>query len=178
MPKGNRMDILSSIISFLIYLLVAVPVCLVLHEFGHAIMILLLTKQKVTFQFGVRGPKQDIHWGRLTILLYIEPSTMLGARYYYENYAALSRRQVFWITVGGPLASLFFTILCGALWCGANRVDPWRGLALINFINFLYTSIPGHYPKWQGVQGGIPNDALQLVNLFRQAKDKNGGSRR
>jgi hypothetical protein len=171
MPKGNPMEILSDIISFLLYLLVAWPLCFVLHEVGHAIMFLLLTKQKVTFQFGAQGTKREIHWGRLTIHLYLEPSALLGARYFHEDYAALSRNQIVWITLGGPLASLLATILCGALWLATNNVDPWRGLTIINFVTVLNTSIPGYYAKWQGIQGGIPNDGLQMVQLFQKAQE-------
>ena len=163
------MDAISEIISILLWLLIGVPVCLALHEFGHASMILLLTKQKVTFQFGVRGTIQEIHIGRLTILLYIESGTFLGCRYYLEDYAALSKQQVFWITVGGPIASLLLTILCGVLWLATNRIDPWRGLAVLNLVAFLWSSIPGHYAKWMGVQGGTPNDGLQVVQLFQRA---------
>jgi hypothetical protein len=57
------MDTLSEIISILLWLLIGVPVGLALHEFGHAIMILLLTKQKVTFQFGAQGTKKEIQAG-------------------------------------------------------------------------------------------------------------------
>jgi hypothetical protein len=172
------MDTLSEIISALLWLLIGVPISLALHEFGHAIMILLITKQKVTFQFGAQGTKKEIHLGRLAILVYVEPSAPFGCRYNLENYAALSTQQVFWITVGGPIASLLLTILCGVLWLTTNRIDPWRGLVILNLVNFLYSSIPGHYAKWQGVQGGFPNDGLQVVQLFQRVKDKNGDSPR
>ncbi len=164
------MEGLSFIITFLIYLLVGVPVCLMLHELGHACMILLLTQQKVTFQFGVRGTKREFRLGRLTILLYFEPSTFLGSRYYLENRAALARYQDFWITIGGPLSSLLFTVLCGVLWWALDGGDPWEGLTLINLANFLWASIPQNYPEWQGAQAGIPNDALQLIQLQRSSR--------
>jgi hypothetical protein len=164
------MEILSSIISFLFYLLVAYPLCLVLHELGHASMILLLTKQKVTFQFGVRGAKREIRLGRLTILVYFEPSALFFCRYRLENKAELTKAQDIGVTLGGPLSSLFFTIVCGVLWWASNGADPWIGFTILNLFNFLNTIIPYHYPKWQGVQAGIPSDGLQLVQLLRQSK--------
>jgi hypothetical protein len=172
-------DILSDIISLLIWVLVGWPFCLMLHESGHASMILLLTKQKVTFQFGVRGTKREFQWGRLSILMYFELSALFFCRYRLENKANLSRFQDFWITVGGPLASLLFTILFGALWLGLNTVDPWRGLAIFNLVSFLSSIIPRYNDRWQGVAAGIPNDGLQLVQLIQQVnEDKNGGSHR
>jgi hypothetical protein len=163
------MEPLINLISFLILLLWAWPVCLVLHETGHAGLLLLLTRQKVTIQFGVRGPKREIQWSRLTIRLYIEPGAFLGARFFYENYAALSRKQIIWSILGGPLASLLLAILCAAMWLPSNTIDPWRGLAIINLIGFLNSSLPRYYDPWQGIQGGIPNDGLQLVQLMRRA---------
>ncbi|MFN8444991.1 MAG: hypothetical protein U0175_29665 [Caldilineaceae bacterium] len=160
------MDTLSQIISILLWLFIGFPVCLVLHEMGHALMILLLTKQRVTFQFGVRGTQREIRLGRLTIHFYFEPGTFLGCRYHLEDVAALSKRQIFWITVGGPLASLLLAILCSVLWFTTNNIDTWRGLVVINLIAFLYSSIPGYYAKWMGAQAGIANDGLQVVQLF------------
>ncbi len=171
------MDTLSEIISIMLWLLIGVPVCLVLHESGHAIMILLLTKQKVTFQFGAQGTKWEIHLGRLTILLYFEAGTFLGCRYHLEDDAALSRQQDFWITVGGPIASLLLSILFGALWFTTKMIDPWRGLVVLNLVALLFSSIPGHYARWMGVQGGLPNDGLQLLRLFQRRQAGDGASR-
>lgn len=160
---------LSSIISFLLYLLIAVPVCLVLHELGHASMILLVTQQKVTFQFGVRGPKREFRWQRFTLLIYFEATTFLGARYSLDHREELTRGQDLWITLGGPLASLFFTFLCSIFWWLTSSVDPWRGLTIINLINFLWTIVPQNYPEWQGAQAGIPNDGRQIIQLLRSS---------
>jgi hypothetical protein len=40
-------------------------------------------------------------------------------------------------------------------------------LTIINLIIVVKTSIPRIYPEWQGAQGGIPSDGLQLVQLVR-----------
>jgi hypothetical protein len=168
------METLSFIVHFLFYLLLISPVCLVFHELGHALMILLLTKQKVLFQFGAKGTKSEIRWGRLTVFAYYEPSAILGARYFLEDYAALSVPQVFWITLGGPLASLLLTILCGTLWLTTSAPDPWRALTIFSLIALLNTVLPRRYDKWQGIQGGLPNDALQLMHIFQRKKARNG----
>jgi hypothetical protein len=164
------MEIFYFVIKFLIYLLVASPICMVLHELGHASMILALTKQKVSFQMGVRGLKREFLLGRITILIYFEPSALFFCRYRLENKADLTWYQDFGITIGGPLTSLIFTIVCLILWWVSNGADPWTGLTIINFLNFLNTSIPAYYPKWQGIQGGIPTDGLQLVQLLKQSR--------
>lgn len=161
------MELLSFLLTFLVYLLIASPVCLVLHELGHAAMILLLTRQNVAFQFGVRGARREIHIGRLSVTLYSDLTALFFCRYHLENKAALSRRQDFWITIAGPLMSLVFSIVFAVLWLRSNGSDPWAGLAIFNAFNFLNTAIPRENPQWQGAQAGIPNDGLQLVNLFK-----------
>lgn len=167
------METLSFVISFFVYLLFVFPICVVVHEFGHAVMILFLTKQKVIFQFGAQGVKREIQLRRITILLYFEPSALFFCRYRLENKLELSRSQDFGITVGGPLASLIFATTSGALWWISNIEDPWKGLAMINLFIFLNTIIPMQNPQWQGVQAGIPNDGLQLLQLFRQSRSVN-----
>ena len=165
------MKIPDFVISVLLYVLIAEPVCLLLHELGHATMALALTRQAITFQFGTRGPRRDFHLGRLTLRVYFEPAMFLGSRYYIDR-SEMTRSQVFWTLSGGPLASLGFTLLCGGLWWATDGADPWVGLTVINLGNFLWTSIPWHYPKWQGAQAGIPNDALQLLYHLQQGREK------
>ncbi len=166
------MEALSFILCLAFYLLVACPFSLAWHELGHASMILLLTKQKVTFQFGVRGAPREIHLGRLSLLLYLEPGALFFCRYHLEDRTSLSWRQDFWITIAGPLCSLIFTLLFGALWLASGGVDPWTGLAVINLINLLNSGIPQRDPVWQGAQAGIPNDGLQLLQLIQGAKER------
>jgi hypothetical protein len=166
------MDTLVWVITSLLYLLVGWPLSLLLHELGHAVMILLFTRQKVVFQFGMRGKTWETHWGRLGVRLYFDASLPFFSRYFVEDYAALSTGQVFWMTLGGPLASLIFTLLFGAAWLATQADDPWRGLAFINLISLLNSSLPRNYEDWQGVQGGIPNDALQLIHLFQKSNTK------
>jgi hypothetical protein len=162
------MDTIFFVMRFLMYMFIASPVCLLLHELGHASMILLLTEQKVTFQFGEQGVKREFENGRLKIILNVELSALFFCRYLLEDKSKLSRYQDFWISIGGPLSSLLFTFISGILWLTSNGSDPWTGLALINFISLLNTSLPRHYPKWQGVQGGLPSDGLQLMQLLRK----------
>jgi hypothetical protein len=164
------MENLNFLLTFLFYVLVASPICLVLHELGHAVMLLLLTKQKVMFQFGVRGTRREMRLGRVTVLLYFEPSALFFSRYFPENKAALTRGQDVAITLGGPLVSLSSTVAFGLLWQASGGGDPWTGLTIISLVNFLNSSIPRSYPAWQGAQAGIPNDGMQLMELLGRSR--------
>ena len=166
------MGILADIVSFVIYLLIGAPACLVLHELGHAVMILLLTKQRAVFQFGAQGRRREITMGRLSAVLYVEPSALFFCRYRLEDKRELTRNQDLWITLGGPLSSLLFTVLFGLFWRqSTNGADPWEGLTIINLFNLLVAGIPGHYPRWLTGQGGIANDGLQVVELLGQPRE-------
>ena len=162
------MDSVSFLLTFLIYVFVASPLCLLLHEMGHAVMILLLTRQRATFQFGVSGARRNIRLGRITASVYFEPSALFFCRYRLEE-GALTRSQSLGITLGGPLASLVSGLLFGLLWMTAGG-DPWTGLTIISLINLLNSSIPRPYPAWQGAQAGLPNDGMQLVRLFQASR--------
>ncbi len=165
------MDALMFILTFLVYLLIVVPICTALHEAGHASMILLLTKQKVTFQFGARGSKWELHWRRLAVDVHFVDLLGLGfCRYHLEDKARLSPRQDLWITLAGPLASLFVALVCGILYWTSNGADPWMGFTAINLAIFLNASIPWVYPQWQGVQAGVPSDGRQVMDLIQRLK--------
>jgi hypothetical protein len=153
----------------LFYLLVVAPICTMLHEMRHAGMILLLTRQKVTFQFGARGTKWEIRLGRLTIIFYLEPGLSFCI-YRLENKAGLSLYQDLWITLGGPLASLLFTILFGSFYWRSGGADLWMWSTVINLFNFLNTCLPWRYPKWQGIQAGLPSDGRQVVELLKNSR--------
>jgi hypothetical protein len=164
------MDSLLFILKFLLYLLVAAPLCTAFHEAGHAAMILLLTRQKATFQFGALGKRLEFHWGRLTVIVYLEPIGMSFCVYRLEDYAGLSFKQKLWMTLGGPIASLLGAILCVILNQASNGADPWTVLFLIFLLQFLNTSIPWNYARWQGVMAGRASDGRQVVELYRGAR--------
>jgi len=162
------MEMLSSIVSFILYLCIGAPFCLVLHELGHAAMILLLTEQRSTFQFGTRGGRREFSLGRLTAVLYADPHALFFCRYRLERTGPLTKMQDFWITLGGPLSSMFFTVLFGLIWWRAGvDGDPWSGLTMINLFNLLIAGVPGYYPQLLAGEGGIANDGLQLIRLLR-----------
>lgn len=161
------MEVLSFAIRLFFYLFIAVPLCTVAHELGHAAGILLLTRQSVIFQFGIHGRMREIRLGRLTLRLQPDLSALLFCRYYLHDWQALTRTQAMIIIAGGPLVTLLLAMVSGVLWAFGPGGDPWSGLTLINLISLTNTAIPHFYPAWQGAQAGLPNDALALVRLVK-----------
>ena len=161
------MEVVSFIISFLLYLLVAAPVCLVLHELGHAAMILALTRQRAVFRFGGQGKGHELRLGRITAVIHREIHALFFCSYRLQDKNALTWNQDLWITLGGPLSSLLFTLLFAAIWWRTATSDPWSALTWINLFNFIISGVPGYYPKVFAARGEIANDGLQIVRLVR-----------
>lgn len=161
------MEFVFFILSFLVYLLVAAPVCLVLHELGHAAMILALTRQSATFRFGGQGRAHELRLGRITAVIHRDLHALFFCGYRLQDRKALTWNQDLWITLGGPLSSLIFTLLFASIWWRTGTSDPWSGMTWINLFNFIIAGVPGYYPRLFAAEGGIANDGLQIVRLAR-----------
>jgi len=159
------MELLSFLVRFLFAWLVLMPVSTGLHEIGHAGMALLTTSQQVGFQLGARGKSWSVKLGRMKITCYFEPGAAYG-RYQLEDKSALSYRQDLWITLGGPLMSLLLTILFGSLAWTSGSAALWTMLLIVNLLAFLNTAFPWTYPRWQGIQAGLPSDGRQILQLI------------
>jgi hypothetical protein len=162
------MQILSEVVSFGLYLCLGAPFCLVLHELGHAAAILMLSRQRAVFQFGARGRRSVTPLSRISLVLHPDPHALFFCRYRVEDIGQLTKSQDAWITLGGPISSLLFTVLFGVIWWRAGgQGDPWSGLTLINLFNLMIAGVPGNYPRLLAGEDGIANDGLQSVQLLR-----------
>lgn len=95
--------------------LIARPFTVLFHELGHAIPVILLTKQKATIYIGSYGdPKSSIkiNFGLLTIYFRYNPlAWRLGLCVPSAKSVSINRQIVY--TLAGPIASLIIaTIVC------------------------------------------------------------------
>jgi hypothetical protein len=165
---------LHIIVQILIYALlgwlVVAPINTLLHELGHAIVVLFLTNHGVTIQFGNRGSMCRTQIGRLKVILYLEPGVVWGVCRLEDNEKIPLNRYI-WIIMGGPVTSLLLTILFGSLALLSNWNAPgWILFAAYNLIVVLLTVLPLTYPKWTGVMAGMPSDMLQAWRLIQQSR--------
>lgn len=153
----------------LLFYLIVVPLGVLLHEVGHGVGIIAVSKYHARIYLGKWDiqNKENFSIGRLHFCI----------RWSYVGCCAwrgcLGRRQNIIVSAGGPIASLLLALLCGGLIMLVQQGE-WRsfllGVAIFNFIQFFVTVIPVTYPHWMGPYGGIPSDGLQIVRLLRQTE--------
>lgn len=164
---------------FLVYLLMLVglvliskPMTTIIHELGHAIPMLFLTRQKVTIYIGSYGdPRKSIkiNLGLLIIFFSINPlKWRTGLTVSSAKTISLNKQIIYTIT--GPLAS----VTLGSISCYLTFALDLHGflkLFLIIFLSsaffdFLFNIIPSQIPL-QLYDGTITfNDGYSLVLLF------------
>ncbi len=161
------MNGLPSSTEFLIRLLIAwfiaAPLCSFLHELGHAIAALRLTKQNVAIELGQRGPSGDIQLGRLRIVLHLEPGLLFG-RILLDDWETVPDRQNMWIYLGGPIVTLLLMVVFAMLGVLTNWASPWPMFTTINTIIVLFSVIPWALPGW------FTSDTLQAWRFSRHSQ--------
>lgn len=142
-----------------------------LHELGHALMALLVTKQRVEMEVGSLGGRKSLDIGRLNLAFRLG-----GLRYgatKYERGKESSRTQAL-VAMGGPLASLMATLLFGGL-MASSVLGSWLwivslGLGLANFRILIVAVWPMEY-RPMGSEGEVwLSDGLDVWRLLTQNK--------
>ncbi|MEO7312436.1 MAG: tetratricopeptide repeat protein [Chitinophagaceae bacterium] len=156
--------------------LVSRPLTVVLHELGHAIPAILLTKQKVTIYIGSYGdPRKSIkfHIGRLEIFFrYNVFAWRLGICVPSEKNISVNRQIVYTIT--GPFTSFIVAVIA----CYFTFTYDMHGLLKILLVVFLTSSIldllinltPNKTPIQLFSGKFVYNDGYKLKLLFYYKK--------
>ncbi|MDQ8204960.1 M50 family metallopeptidase [Pelagicoccus sp. SDUM812003] len=147
-------------------------VAVVAHELGHAVMALLVTRQKVSLQVGqpAAGREGSIFTlGRLELRL--SPRRF---RYGFTRYdrAAESRARQTWVALAGPAASLLGCGLLAALatntLVGSGWWILWLGLFVSHFRILIVSVWPLEY-RPQGAEGEVwLSDSLDIWRMWRK----------
>src|SRR5262245_2484763 len=133
--------------TFFALMLVARPVCVLLHELGHGITALLVTHGKVKLYVGSYGdPIRSLRatFGRLEVFVtgtvFLLP---LGLCVPESKNVPIWRQ--FLVTLMGPVSSFIFGALCMYLSLGVDAVTESAGLlffiALLAFLDFFVNII-------------------------------------
>ncbi|QQZ08378.1 hypothetical protein [Heyndrickxia vini] len=151
---------------FLLFYILVIPLCVLLHEIGHGIGVVSTSKSHAYVYLGNSNKenKENFRLGRLHFHLH----------WSYVGYASwegtLKSRQRATALAGGPIMSLLVAILCGLIAISVPQGELpsffwWT--AIFNFSQFFVTIIPITYPTWMGAYKGHPSDGLQLIRLLR-----------
>lgn len=141
------------------------PLLTMLHEAGHGVAALLLSRGQVSVSVGPAHGRWSFRAGRIRFDLTPLYGPVGFYSYQTDQVSRVSRTA---ILIAGPLVSLLSGIALIAVDGATPVADSWvrdgRNWALLQF---LLTAIPMHYPPGWGPYGGVPSDGLRLVRLWR-----------
>lgn len=134
-----------------------------LHEMGHAVAALLVTRQSVSIQVGTSDRNVGLSLGRLTVLLGLA-GFRYGATRYDRSRESIGVQR--WVIAGGPLVSLCVTVV---LALGLGRFEPWSwiwialfALFVANFRILIVSIWPIEYPSPDGSDEVWLSDGLDF----------------
>ncbi|MFB9973985.1 hypothetical protein FPQ10_06915 [Allobacillus sp. SKP2-8] len=152
---------------FLLFYILVIPICVLLHEIGHGIGVVTTSKSNAHVYLGNRNKenKENFRIGRLHFHI----------NWSYVGFVAwegrLKKHQKAVALAGGPIMSLALVFLFGLI-AVLVPLDDLRsffwGATIFNLIQFIATVIPITYPRWMGAYNGHPSDGLQLLQLVKR----------
>ena len=162
-----------SIIALALLLGLAFFVTVTVHELGHAIPALLMTRGEVTIFIGSFGnPYQsfNVKIGRINFYCKYNPLLWYkGCCLCSDNY--LSINQQIWYVAAGPIASILETILTWFLISNLQQEDFLRIVFGSIFVISLgatgYVLVPNPVPRYTASGYPIYSDTYQIFRLLR-----------
>jgi len=148
------------------------PLVTFMHELGHAIPALFLSNGKIVIRLGMN---KNFRWKRT-----LDFGSRLAVILYFRNFRTGSTEfdsQVKWyvrlaILLGGPLVSMFLSLLAGrSLFFPTSELFPWMQVLWVswfccNFLTFLRSVIPIRLQPTQNDPLGAPSDGLQIYQVL------------
>jgi hypothetical protein len=163
-----------SVIPLAFLLFVAFFATVTLHELGHAIPALLLTREEVTIYIGSLGdPGKSFHVSRGRLEIYCTRNPLLwykGCCYSYTYDLSLNHQLL--IVAGGPVASIVGTIASWFLLIASPEGSLFHLLSGSIFVISLLITVSILFPfyKVRYTSAGAPvyNDTLQIIRLIKR----------
>ncbi|WP_404469600.1 hypothetical protein [Sutcliffiella horikoshii] len=152
---------------FILFYILVIPICVLLHEIGHGLGVVSLSKSDVHIYLGKRNKenKENFRIGRFHFHIVW---SYVGFAYWKGN---LNKRQRIGALAGGPIMSLLLVFIFGWIALLVPQGDLrsfFLGATFLNLSMFLFTILPMTYPRWMGSLYGHPSDGLQLLRLLRK----------
>lgn len=168
---------LLSVLAIAFLLGLAFFVTVTLHELGHAIPALLMTRDEVTIYIGSFGsPYNSFHVtiGRLNLYCKYNPLLWYkGCCLCTDHYLSINQRIGF--VAGGPIASILGTTITWLLVSNLqNAAFPrivFGSIFVISLLVTLYSLIPNPVPRYTPSGYTVYSDTYQIFRLLRM---KNG----
>lgn len=162
----------TGVIPLVLLLFLAFFITVSLHELGHAIPALLMTRRRVTIYIGSLGsPYQSFHVsvGRLTFFCKYNPLLWYKGCC-VTNYDLSIDQQILYVA-GGPIASFLGTLASWFLVLAMEHQDFFRVVAGSIFALSLLVTISIVFPsarvRYTASGHPVHNDTVQLFRLIR-----------
>jgi len=146
-----------NIIAHIVY----APIVVIIHEYGHAILVKLfggkinyigLGAGDTLFQYKIFGIGKIGWW--------------YTGRIYYEFKKEINTTKKFLISLGGPainiVSATFIWIVGNVEWA-----DWYRGFIVVSYFVAIFSLIPHKYKE-----DGLESDGLQIINLIKNSVRK------
>ncbi|MGD6780992.1 M50 family metallopeptidase [Sutcliffiella horikoshii] len=151
---------------FLFYIFV-IPVCVLMHEIGHGVGVVSLSKLDAHIYLGKRSQenKENFRIGRFRFHIHW---SYIG---FVDWKGDLNKRQRIAALAGGPIMSFLLVFIFAAIGISLPPSDLksfFWGASTFNLGMVVWTVIPITYPRWMGPYYGHPSDGLQLLRLQRK----------
>ena len=164
---------LLSIIALVLLVGLAFFVTVTLHELGHAIPALLMTRDEVTIYIGSLGsPYNSFHLtiGRLEFYCKYNPLLWYkGCCLCSDDYLSIDQR--IWLVAGGPIASLLETLGTWVLISNLQQEGFFRvvfgSIFVISLGATTYSLFPNPSPRYTSSGYAVYSDTYQIFRLIR-----------
>lgn len=158
--------VITAAVLFVLLYIVALPILMLFHELGHAIVALSYTSDTVIVTLA-EGARWERTIGRLTIAA----SSLVGSAGFCYFEGQMTRRQYAVFSLAGPVASLLVCLITGIVLIHAGDWAAFVlwGVAFSTATQFLGTIIPVRYPSWLGNSyAGLASDGYCVVQILRE----------
>ena len=167
-------SLFTGIIPLALLLAIALFITVTLHELGHAIPALLLTRDEVTIYIGSFGdPYRSFHktFGRLTFYCKYNPLLWYRGCCFASDYNLSIDQRILFIA-GGPIASLIGTFIS---WLGITLIDQQGfmrvvcgGVFVISLMVTGYILVPNPRPFYTPSGYPVYSDTYEILRLLRR----------
>lgn len=167
-----------SIIALVLLLALAFFVTVILHELGHAIPALMMTRDDVTIYVGSFGSPYDCFRftiGKIDVYCKYNPLLWYkGCCVHSGDYLSIDQR--IGIVAGGPIASILETIITWLLISNLQHDDFFRvvfgGIFVISLGATAYSLIPNPIPRYTPSGYAVYSDPYEIFRLVRMKRGR------
>jgi hypothetical protein len=162
-----------SIIALILLLGLAFFVTVTIHELGHAIPALLMTRDEVTIFIGSFGNPYDsfhVRIGRINFYCKYNPLLWYkGCCLCSDDYLSITQR--IWFVAAGPITSILETVLTWLLISNLQHEDFLRivfgSIFVISPGATTYSLLPNPVPRYTPSGYTIYSDTYEIFRLLR-----------